>query len=122
MEVVADTVDKEPDDNMDEVYTEDMVVEGTCKAWVALLETCKVVVVDMVEIQLMDLLMVLLEMEGGFAEVASSLNVYVVEKQHLREFDLVDMLFEYWLASFVTFEMMVLECKTVIMLDMVELK
>lgn len=32
MEVVADTVDKELDDNMDEVYTEDTVVEGMYKA------------------------------------------------------------------------------------------
>lgn len=35
MEVVADTVDKKLDDNMDGVYTEDTVVEGMYKAWVA---------------------------------------------------------------------------------------
>lgn len=83
MEVVVDTVDKELDDNMDGVYTEDTVVEGMYKAWVALLEMNKVAVVDMQEIQLTELVMVFLEMmEGEFEEAASYLNVDVVEEQH----------------------------------------
>lgn len=89
MEVVADTVDKESDDNMDEVYIEDMVVEDMCKAWVALLEKNKVAVVDMEETQLMGLMMVLLEKEES-EEVASYLNVDVVLEQYLWELDLVD--------------------------------
>jgi hypothetical protein len=32
VEVVVDIVDKEFDDSMDGVYTEDTVVEGMCKA------------------------------------------------------------------------------------------
>lgn len=88
MEVVADTVDKEPDDNMDVVYTEDMVVGGMCKAWVASLVMGKVAVVDMEETQLTGLMMELLE-KGESVEAASHLNEVVVE-QHLRELDLVD--------------------------------
>lgn len=86
MEVVADTVDKELDDNMDEVYIEDMVVEDMSKAWVALLEKNKVVVVDMEETQVMGLMIVLLE-KGESEEVASYLNVDVVEEQYLWKLD-----------------------------------
>lgn len=76
-----DTVDMELDGNMDEVYTEDTVVEGMYKAWVAWLEMNKVAVVDMEEIQLTELVTVFLEM-GEFEEAASYLNVDVVEGQH----------------------------------------
>jgi len=82
VEVVVDTVDKVLDDSMDGVYTEDMVVEGRYRAWVALLEMNKVAVVDMEEIQLMELVTVFLEKEGEFEEVASYLNVDVVGEQH----------------------------------------
>jgi len=82
VEVVVDTVDKELDDNMDGVYTVDKVVEGTYKAWGALLETNKVAVVDMEEIQLKELVTVFLEMEEEFEEAASYLNVDVVEEQN----------------------------------------
>lgn len=95
MEVAADIVDKALDDSMDGVYTEDMVVEGMCKAWVALLEMNKVAVVDMEEIQLMELTMVCLEKEGEFEAAASYLNVDVVEEQHLKELDLVNIHLEH---------------------------
>lgn len=88
-----DTVDKELD-NMDEVYTEDMVVEGMCKAWVALLEMNKVVVVDTEETRLTELMMVLLE-EGEFEEAASYLNVDVVEEQNLWKLGLLDIHLEH---------------------------
>lgn len=93
MEEVADTVDKELDDNMDEVYIEDMV-EDMHKAWVALLEKNKVAVVDMEETQLMGLMMVLLE-KGESEEVASYPNGDVVEEQYLWELDLVDIHLEH---------------------------
>jgi len=90
VEVVVDTVDKEPDDNMDVVYTEDMVVGDNCKVvWVALPVMSKVAVVDMEETQLMGLMMELLE-KGEFVEAASHPNEVVVEEQHLRELDLMD--------------------------------
>lgn len=77
-----DTVDKELDDSMGGVYTEDTVVEGMYKAWVALLEMNKAAVVDMEEIQLTEMVMVFLEKEGEFEEAASYLNVDVVGEQH----------------------------------------
>jgi len=85
----VDTVDKEPDDNMDVVYTEDMVVGDMCKAWVASLVMSRVAVVDMEGTQLTGLMMELLE-GGESVEAASHPNGVVVEEQHLRELDLVD--------------------------------
>lgn len=71
-EVVAHIVDRVPDDNMDEVYTEDMVGEDMNKeVWAALVEMNKVAVVDKQEIQLMELMMVHPEKVVVFEVVAS---------------------------------------------------
>jgi len=86
--VVVCTVDKALADNMDVVYTEDMVAKSMCKmVLVVLVEMDKVAVANMEEIQSLELMMVHLEVME-FEEVALYLNV---KDQNLGVLDLTDM-------------------------------